>query len=181
MNKIVSLLILLTLVTFNISAKEVTSKINYKAPNGFQIMSPEGVRLRYPNSKNLKVVYSNDSGETTIAIGTKENTLKQSEIEEARKMFETSFRKRKGLEVKSSKVVQLNGLKWVQIEYTSPTIDYVTKHSGVRVYNIMLATGTKDSPVVIFNLSSSMKEFKKYEPVLRKSIQSISLRPQHNS
>ncbi len=176
MKKAIYLLLFLTLITFNASAKEVTLKIHYKAPNGFQVMSPEGVRLKYPNSKDIKVVYSNDSSETTIAIATKDKTLRQSEVEEATKVFETSFKKRKGVELVSSKVVHLNGFKWVQVEYTSPTIDYVTKTLGVRLYNIMLATGIEGSPLVVFNFSSSMKEFKKYESSLRKSFQSIRLK-----
>ncbi|MEE9327523.1 MAG: hypothetical protein V3U71_09540 [Cocleimonas sp.] len=172
MNKILVALFCAFALTFMAQAKTVSMHnggISFDAPASFVPMPPEYIKIKYPRGNVPANVLTSDSTETTIAFDLRAKDLPQSQIEATGKAFETAFKKVVGgFILKSNKTVQLAGQKWMQLEFISNTIDS-------EVYNIMLITGYKGQ-MLVFNLNSTLEEFKKYEPALRKSIKTIVLK-----
>jgi len=166
MKKVIILFCTLVL-TISVQAKEAPSKATFLPPIGFQVMAAEGIRIKYPNGNAPQYVVTSESTETTIAVDTRYRNLPQSELKAWSNELESSIKK--VAQIRSNKIVQLAGQKWVQIEFISDAI-------GSKIYNILLTTGLKGKQMVVFNFNSSLKEFKRYEPDLRKSIQSITLK-----
>ena len=142
--------------------------ISFDAPDTFTPMSSQAARIKYPKGNQPDFVLTNQSTETTIAYGLKNKELPQEEIEMTGKAFEKAYKRVvAGFKLHANKVVTISGQKWIQMEFTSNTIDS-------EVYNIFLITGAHHQ-MHILNLNSTPKEFPKYEKALRAIIESIKL------
>ena len=142
--------------------------ISFDSPDGFTKMSHEMAGIKYPKGNPPSFVLTNQSTETTIAYGLKNQELPQEEIAMTGKAFEQVYRRVVGgFELHANKVVRISGQKWIQMEFTSNTIDS-------KVYNIFLVTGAHHKMYVL-NINATLKEFPTYEKALRKCIKSIKL------
>ena len=160
------------LFTSVIHAKDFSmhdATVSFDTPKGFKVMSPAFIQIKYPRGNAPSNVFTNESTETTIAFGLRAKSLPQNQIEVTGKQFAEAYKRVVGgFELKVNKVAKIAGQKWIQLEFISNTIDS-------KVYNIMLITGYKNQ-MLVFNFNSTLKEFKQYEPAIRKSINSITLR-----
>ena len=143
--------------------------ISFDGPKGFELMTPELLQIKYPRGNPPKNVLVNESTETSIVFASRGKSIAQSDIEKMLKAYEAQFKRLMGgFELKVSKVANISGQKWAQLEFISNTIDS-------KVYNIFLVTGYKNK-MVVFNFNSTLKEFEDYKSAFKKSIKSITLK-----
>ncbi len=164
-----SILLFLVPLVFGETVSLDNGHITFEAPDGFETVPEEVLKLKYPSSRAPKYVIGNKSAATTIAYDLKPNDIPQDQIDEVRAAFTQLFpRMIPNLEWIENKTIELSGRKWVYFEMTSTAID-------TDIYNIMLFTGYKGQ-MLVFNFNSTKEEFKKYESALRKSISTIKIK-----
>jgi len=167
---LIALLPLLLISTLHAKKFSISDgDISFDAPDGFKPMSAELIKIKYPKGNPPSNALMNDSTETSIVFDLRGGALPQSDIERTRMAYASTYKRVVGgFELKVNKTAKIAGQKWAQLEFVSNTIDS-------KVYNIMLVTGYKKQ-MLIFNFNSTLKEFKKYEKAIRKSIKSITLK-----
>jgi hypothetical protein len=171
MKKLVTVItILLSFVSF-VYGKPISfgnAQISFEAPDEFEPLSDQEIKIKYPASKPPKYVIGNKSAGTTIAYDIRPNNLPPEKIDELKAAMVEAFPTRiPGLKWKQNKIIEMSGRKWGYLEMTSTAED-------TDIYNIMLFT-LYNGQMVIFNFNSTKDQFKKYEKVLRESIKTIRI------
>jgi len=157
--------------SLQVAAKEVSvgdSGITFDAPDDFAPLSQTLIDTKWPSKRAPRWAVGNTAATTTIAFDIKKSKASQRSLGEMMKTFKTVFdRVIPGIVWKERKLVTLSGQQWLYMEMTSSAAD-------TDIHNIMLITDFKGE-MLTFNFNATKTDFKRYEAVLRKSIESIRL------
>lgn len=142
--------------------------ISFEAPDGLKPLSEEIKNIKYARARPPKYAIGNESATTSIAFDLKPHKIPDSQLEVLKNAFVAQFT-RMNVAWKEKKIIEISGLKWIYLEFTSTGAD------NTKIENIMLLRGYKDQ-MLIFNFNAVKKDFVEYEAKFRKSINSISVK-----
>ena len=142
--------------------------ITFSAPDGFQPMSEEWKRTKWPGANRPSFAVGNERGSTTIAFDAKPQDISHMDLNELRTALAETFNLGvPGLKWVANKIIEHDGQSWIYLEMTSTALD-------TDIYNIVMLTGW-NRQMVLFNFNSTREEFPRYEDALRASVKSIRL------
>lgn len=145
------------------------SGVSFDAPAGFTRLSQDEIDLKYQAKLAPAFVVGNERRTTTIAYDLRPQELSPDHLNQDKQAFEKIFeRSIPGLIWKDRKIITLQNQRWIYFEMTSQAIDS-------DIHNIMLITPHKGK-MLLFNFNSTVDDYKKFENVFKKSIQSITLK-----
>ncbi len=143
--------------------------VSLQAPTGFTALTEAEIALKFPRTRPPKYVVGNARRTTSIAYDLKPQAIKDAELEEGLRVFETMLgRAIPNLVFKRKEIIEQGGQRWIYLEMTSTAID-------TDIYNIMLITPF-DGKMLMFNFNATKEDFATQEAALRASVASIRLK-----
>ena len=141
--------------------------VSFVPPEGFKPPSDEVIRRKFPNATSPATVYANERATTSIAISYPPvQALTPEQLPEFKSFMKSNFDKQQpGLEWLKEELVEINGVRWVHLEFVSTAVD-------AKIHNDMLFTSV-DQRMLLFNFNSTQGEYSKYENALARSKASI--------
>ena len=170
--RVITLLLLLctSLGTYAATFSVPGADITFDAPNGFTSLSKDEISVKFPSNRTPSDVVGNRARTTTITFELKQDRLAPEQLAEVKQTFEQYFEAAvPRLEWKERKIVDLNGMKWIQLEFSSRATD-------TDIHNVMLIT-SRYGRMLIFNFNSTRSEFPSVARSIRASILSIKSKP----
>lgn len=148
-------------------------RISFIPPAGFKLMSKEDINFKFGRNGATHapdVVYSNERQNVTVAVRFAPSRVAPEQLEEFQKVMETTLeRSIPNLEWLAREQLVLNGVRWIHFSLKAAAID-------TDVYNEMYFTPFDDK-VLIFNFNSTVGEYEKYGEGLKRSAQTIIVKP----
>jgi len=121
-------------------------------PHGFDVMSDEMLRSKYPSEPRPTLVYSNDTGSVNIAINHTNDRMPPDRIAAFHTYIDTVFRRTyPSATWYRSEVTAINDRTWFVLDLRTPAID-------TEVRNIMAATSLEDRLLLVsFNVTRELE------------------------
>lgn len=145
-------------------------RVKFAVPPGFHAMSKSEIPRKFPNVRLPKHVWANDSRATvTIVVTHAAAKLPPARLGEFKGFMEKMLsQSQRGIKWIKREMIVINGTRWVHLEFTSQAID-------TRIHNDMLFTSFRNQ-MLSFNFNSTVAQWKKVEPELKRCRASIVLK-----
>jgi hypothetical protein len=143
--------------------------ISISIPTIFTELSIEGIELKWGGNKTRPqwAIGNQDAG-TTISYSINEFDASQSSLNNVMLGMKQGFdRVVPGINWLNYEVTNLNGKDWIILEFMSNTLN-------TEIHNIMITTDL-GNVMPILNFNSTINQFDGYEPLLRNSLESVTL------
>jgi hypothetical protein len=129
-------------------------------------MTDEERTTKYPHRDGPKVVFTNNEGNTDIAINQKQNRIPPDQIDMLRQVLSKSMRNvHPSATWYQDKVHVINGRSFSYLELTTPAID-------MKIRNHMLATSA-DGILLMISVNTPETNAKEFAPTAAHIIRSI--------
>lgn len=142
-------------------------RLTFTPPSGFKRLSPNEIRVKYPNGTTPPVyAFADKNVDTSIAVNLLQTEMLYNQLPEIHQGMIAGLPE------------QIPGLRWIRRDIktinniTWGVLEFLSKVPDGDAHNIMLLTSF-DGQLLLFNFSSSTEEFKKVENDLLMSIFSI--------
>lgn len=149
----------LVIPAFTISAqihqlKEISlfeDKLQIKVPIGFEVMSEELLKIKYPISRRPTLAYSNEKGNINVAFNLTPSPANQELIETYKNTFVKTFKSfYPSAEWKNQGIKNINGQNVGYLELITPAAD-------TNIYNLIFFTNLNDKLLLCtFNCSEEI-------------------------
>lgn len=145
-------------------------KVSIVLPEKFSRMSKEMIEKKYPRGNAPADVFSNERTTVSIAAGYTPNAnLTLEQLPQFKEVMEKTFERNvPGLLWITRGFQEINGNKWVHLEFQSNAVD-------TEIRNIVLMTAL-DNGLVMLNFNVTVNDYESYKAVLEKSQKSIEIR-----
>jgi hypothetical protein len=145
------------------------TQISISIPVEFTELLIEDIELKWGGNKTApKWATGNENMGTTISYSINLFDASEVPLEEVMLGMKQGFdRVVPGIKWLNYDVTNLNGKDWIIFEFTSNTID-------TEVHNIMVTTDL-ENVMPLLNFNSTVDQFKGYESLLRKGLESVTL------
>lgn len=152
-------------------ASLVQGRIKFSIPSAYHAMSQSEIARKFPTARPPKYAWANDKRATvTIAVTQAAAKLPPSRLGEFKTFMEKMLsQSQRGIKWIKREIVVINGTRWVHFEFTSQAID-------TRIHNDMLFTSFRND-MLGFNFNSTVAQWKKAQPQLKRCRASIVLKP----
>ena len=132
-------------------------------------MTDEMVAKKYPRGNAPEYVFSNERTTVSIAAGyTPAANLTAEQLPQLKEYMEQTFeRNTPGLRWIARGVKEINGSRWVRLEFQSNAVD-------TEIRNIILMTPLDDG-LVMFNFNSTVGDYEAHEALLERSQESVRI------
>ncbi len=138
------------------------------APDGFTPLSKSEIAQKYPYRDAPFMVLGNAGRSTTISVNLYNEEISNERLDEKKQELETLLdRMTPGIQWQKREITELNGRKWVYLEFTSHAVD-------TDIHNMMLIT-PRLGRMLLFNFNATREDFAAMEQPLRDSMRTISL------
>jgi len=145
-------------------------KVSIVLPEKFSRMSKEMIEKKYPRGNAPADVFSNERTTVSITAGYTPNAnLTLEQLPQFKEVMEKTFERNvPGLLWITRGFQEINGNKWVHLEFQSNAVD-------TEIRNIVLMTAL-DNGLVMLNFNATVNDYESYKAVLEKSQKSIEIR-----
>ena len=110
------------------------NKIELKIPKGFEIMSEELVKAKYPMNNRPTLVFTNNTGSVNVALNWTQSRANQVMLPAYKDSFIQMFKNvHPSAEWKSTGIKEINGRKVGYLCLITPAVD-------TKIYNLMFFT-----------------------------------------
>jgi len=145
------------------------NRLELKVPKGFDIMSEELMKLKYPSERRPTLVYSNDSGAINVALNLTENKASQAQMDAYKGMMVQTFTNMyPSAKWESNGVKEINGRKVGYLELITPAAD-------TKIYNLIFFTDL-DGKLLLCTFNCTEKNITKWQPAAKEIMASIKLK-----
>jgi hypothetical protein len=169
------ILLWLLLTSYTLSAEELKTrslfndKVELKIPEHFKIMNHEMLKLKYPPENGPALVYTDEAGETNIAMRLLASKADQAQLESYKDNFVASFRKSfPTAEWKSQGIIEINGRKVGYMELITEAID-------TKVYNLMFFTNL-DGHLLLCTFNCVIRDIEKWQVQAKEIMHSLHIK-----
>lgn len=146
----------------------LSGRVTILIPKLFILMDAETLALKYPISGHRpSEVYTNVKGTINVALNHTKNSVSDASLPDVKKAMEQQFQ-RSGLTVIRTDLKELNGSKFVILEFLSSAVD-------TRIYNLM-AVGNLENRLVMITFNCTEAERDQWETFGTEIIGSIKLK-----
>lgn len=167
-------LIMLITTAFTISIElEIKSLLNdrveLKIPKGFEIMSEEVMKMKYPSENRPTLIYTNETGGINVAINLTQNQASQQMIPAYKDNFLKTFKNvYPSAEWKDSGVKTVNGKQLGYLELITPAID-------TEIYNLIFFTEL-DGKLLLCTFNCTKKSIDQWTPIAKEIMNSLTIK-----
>lgn len=153
--------------TIDLETKSLLNdKVELKIPKGFDIMSEELMKVKYPSERRPTLVYSNESGGINVALNLTQNQANQQMIPAYKDNFVQTFKNLyPSAEWKDSGVKTINGKKVGFLELVTPAMD-------TEIYNLMFFTDL-DGKLLLCTFNCTKKSIDEWTPIAKEIMNSL--------
>ncbi|WP_310395470.1 hypothetical protein [Hymenobacter sp.] len=145
------------------------NKIELKIPRGFDIMSEEMAKLKYPTERRPTLIYTNESGTINVALNLTSDKANQAQMTAYKDNFVKTFRSvYPSAEWKQTGVKEVNGRKVGYIELITPAID-------TKVYNLIFFTDL-NGQLLLCTFNCTEKNIGQWQPAAKEIMASLKLK-----
>jgi hypothetical protein len=131
-------------------------KLSFVPPPGFQAMSEQAIRVKYPRGNPPRQVYANDRASVSIAISFTETPLKPDQLAAFKAAMEGIFPQvTPGLTWVTREILKINGVDWIHFEFTSPAVD-------TQIHNDIYMTSFEGKQIG-FNFNATVAQYANYK------------------
>lgn len=169
-----SILIILLTAAFTVNIDLETKsllngKVQLKIPKGFEIMSEELMKLKYPSERRPTLVYSNKSGGINVALNLTQNKVNQEQIPAMKDNLLQTFKNvYPSAAWKGSGVKTINGKKVGYLELVTPAID-------TEIYNLIFFTDL-DGKLLLCTFNCTKKSINEWTPTAKEIMNSLKVK-----
>ena len=166
---LITLLFSMTIEKIELVSKSLLEdKIELKIPKGFDIMSEELMKIKYPMERRPTLVYSNETGGINVALNLTENKASQDLLESYVGTFENAFKNMyPSAEWKGSGVKDINGRRVGFLKLITPAID-------TEIYNVMFFTDV-DGKLLLCTFNCTKKSINKWKSTADEIMNSLKV------
>ena len=156
--------------TINLETKSLfKDKVELKIPIGFDIMSEDLMKIKYPSERRPTLVYSNESGGINIALNLTQSQANQEIISAYTDNFVQTFKNLyPSADWKDSGVKMINGKKVGYLELVTPAID-------TEIYNLMFFTDL-DGKLLLCTFNCTKKSIDEWTPTAKEIMSSLKIK-----
>lgn len=164
------LLISATLISEQLEKKLVLkNRVEILLPKGFEIMSGEMLKLKYPSERRPTLVYTDKDGTINVAFNHTTNKATQSQIEAYKNNMVSTFKNLyPSAKWISNGVKVVNGRKVGYMELVTPAIDQ-------KVYNLIFFTDL-DGRLLLSTFNCVEKKQKDWQSTAHQIMQSTKIK-----
>ena len=152
-----------------ITRSALQGKVSLSTPKRFSPMAKEVIELKYPSSRRPTEVLSNPKGSVTLAFNHTNDVMAPNQVQEAHesisKMFHNLYPS--ATWIRDETIVK-DGHNFIVLELITPALD-------TKIHNIMYGTSV-DNRFLLVAFNSTVVESKKWIPIGKKIMESLSLR-----
>lgn len=143
--------------------------MSFVPPRDFSRLSEEIVAVKFPDAKGPGIFYGNSRTTVSIAITyPPQRMLRPEQLPAFKSFLESTLEKqKKGLEWLTKEIVEVNGQKWIHLEFISQAID-------TKIHNHMFLTSL-DERMLLFNFNSTVEAYDAHKDALLTSKDSIKI------
>lgn len=167
--------LLFILLSFSMAGIELEKKIllgnkvELKIPKGFDIMSEEMAKLKYPTDRRPTLIYTDAEGTINVALNLTTNKATQAQMPAYKDNFVKTFRNLyPSAEWKQTGVKEVNGRKVGYIELITPAID-------TKVYNLIFFTDL-NGQLLLCTFNCTEKNIGQWQPAAKEIMASLKLK-----
>lgn len=147
----------------------LNNKIELKIPKGFNIMSEEMAKLKYPTEQRPTLIYTDEPGTINVALNLTSNAANQAQLTAYKDSFVEIFRNRyPSAEWKQTGVKEVNGRKVGYVEFITPAID-------TKVYNLIFFTDL-NGQLLLCTFNCTEKNITQWQPAAKEIMASLKLK-----
>lgn len=144
-------------------------KVEIKIPKDFEIMSEEFLKIKYPNQRSPKLVYTNENGDINVAVNLTENKAVEEQITEYQDVFVKTFKNLyPSADWIDNGIKDINGKKIGYLEIITPAID-------TDIYNLMFFTDM-DGKLLLCTFNCTKKSIKEWKPIAKEIMNSLIIK-----
>lgn len=131
----------------------LSDKIEILLPKGFEIMSEEMLKTKYPSEKRPTIVYTNKEGSINVAFNHLQSKASIEQLPEYKKTFENTFKKLyPSATWYSNEIRKINNRDTGILEFLTPAVD-------TQIYNLIAFTPVDRKLLLIsFNCTKEQME-----------------------
>lgn len=171
--KIIALQVLTVLLTtaftvaIDLETKSLfNDKVELKIPKGFEIMSEELLKFKYPSERRPTLVYTDESGGINVTLNLTKHPVSQKLISSYKDSFIQNFKYLHPLaEWKDSGIKMINGKKVGYLELITPAVD-------TDIYNLMFFTDL-DGKLLLCTFNCTKNNIKEWKPTAKEIMNSL--------
>jgi len=144
-------------------------QVELKIPVGFEIMSEEMMKLKYPSERRPTLIYTNESGGINVALNLTENAASQELIPAYKDNLVKTFKNiYPSAEWKDNGVKEINGKKVGYLELVTPAID-------TEIYNLMFFTDL-DGKLLLCTFNCTKESIDEWTPTAKEIMNSLNIK-----
>ncbi|HEX8131763.1 MAG TPA: hypothetical protein VF527_21890 [Pyrinomonadaceae bacterium] len=148
-------------------------RVSFVPPAGFKPMSKEDIAFKFGRNGAAyapDIVYSNERQNVSVAIKLAPARVEPGQLDDFQKAMEAALEQSiPRLEWLLREQVTVKGIRWVRLSSKGAAVD-------TEVYSDMYLTPFGDK-VLMFNFNSTAAEYERHREALKKSAETISVKP----
>jgi hypothetical protein len=146
-------------------------RVKFSVPSTYHAMSQSEIARKFPTARPPKYAWANDKrANVTIAVTHAAAKIPTARLGEFKNFMEKMLsQSQRGIKWVKREIIVINGTRWVHFEFTSQAID-------TRIHNDMLFTPFRNT-MLGFNFNSTVAQWKRAAPQLKRCRASITLKP----
>lgn len=159
-----------TLSTIELEVKSLLdNKIELKIPKGFEIMSEEMLKVKYPAEDRPTLVYTNEAGSVNVAVNLTVHPASQDLMEPYKENFVASFKNLyPSASWKGNGVTTIDDRKVGFLELTTPATD-------TEIYNLLFFTDVQDK-LLLCTFNCTKEQLVEWQTSAKEIMNSLKLR-----
>jgi hypothetical protein len=143
-------------------------KVSFVPPDGFRSLTSEEIARKFPRGDAPKDVFANETQSVSVGVTFSPSKVSSNQLNEAKESFEELLpRIVPGLQWQSKDIVEINGVKWVNLRFTSYATD-------TDIVNDMLVTSFQGKALIV-SFNATVDEWEAAKPTLEASKSSIRI------
>lgn len=145
------------------------NKLDMKIPKGFDIMSEEMAKFKYPNDRRPTLIYTNESGSINVALNLTANKASQAQLPAYKENFIKTFKNLyPSAEWKQSGLKHVNGRQVGYLELVTPAID-------TKVYNLIFFTDL-NGQLLLCTFNCTENNIAQWQPAAKEIMASLKVK-----
>lgn len=158
------------IVTIDLETKSLLNdKVELKVPKGFEIMSEELMKLKYPSDRRPTLVYSDESGGINVALNLTQSQASKQLIPAYKENFMQTFKKLyPSAEWKDNGVKTINGKEVGYLEFVTPALD-------TDIYNLIFFTDL-EGKLLLCTFNCTKNSIDEWTPTAKEIMNSLKVK-----
>lgn len=150
------------------SKKVLSDKVEILLPKGFEEMSEEMAKVKYPMENRPKLIYTNKDGSVNVAFNQTATPIKDSQMSEFKDQMKKAFDGMyAGATWYKDEVVQINGKNVGVFELLTPGVD-------TKIYNLMFFVEV-DGKMLMTTFNCPEGQMNEWKPLAQEILQSLKV------